>query len=256
MFSYSEFIHSYSKSYFCHKEPISQNFKCKNTSEFSEIGKNTVKAENQLKESEFVTFEGAAEGLRVMFLGNSITNHGIKAEIGWYGHHGMAASAKEKDYVHILMRKIKERVPNASFCICQAAEWERNYRNGMPVYELFRNAREFSADIIVMRLIENCPTADFDGEIFKNELLNFITWLNPSGKAKIVLTTGFWKHPGDSYIRALAKEKNLPLAELGDLGADPAMKALGLFEHKGVANHPGDLGMKTIAERIFEILPI
>ena len=234
-----------------------ENFKWENMSEFAEIRKNTVKSENQLKENEFVTFEGFENGgPRVMFLGNSIANHGIKPEIGWYAHHGMAASAKGKDYVHILMRKIKERVPNASFCICQAADWERNYSNGAPVYELFRNAREFSADIIVMRLIENCPTADFDGETFKRELLNFISWLNPSGKAKIVLTTGFWKHPGDSYIRALAKEKNLPLAELGDLGADPAMKALGLFEHKGVANHPGDLGMKTIAERIFEILPI
>ena len=106
-----------------------------------------------------------------------------------------------------------------------------------------------------MRLIENCPARGFDGLVFKKELWELLAYLSPSQKAKIILTTGFWRHPGDRYIRELALECGCPLAELGDLGDRDDMKALGLFAHKGVANHPGDRGMEFIAQRIFEVFP-
>ena len=222
-----------------------------------ELQKNTVKAENQLPENEYVRFERSdASGLKVLFLGNSITRHGVNEGLGWLHDHGMAASAKEKDYVHILMRQIGERHPNASFCICQCAEWERNYKDGRSAYHLFESARNFSADIIIVRLIENCSYRELDPKTFKESLLHFLTYLNASGKAKLVMTTGFWKHPGDAVLREIAAENAYPLAELGDLGEMPEMKAIGLFAHTGVANHPGDLGMEMIAKRIFEKLSL
>ena len=216
------------------------------------LRENTVKAENQLQREAFVSFSLAEKaGIKVLFLGNSMTRHGAKPEIGWPHDHGMAASAEEKDYVHLLMARIRADHADASFCICQGAEWERRYRRGQETYRFYKAAREFAADVIIMRLIENCPYSDFDGSVFKKELWDLLTYLNPLSKARIILTTGFWKHPGDAAIRALALEKGLPLAELGDLGERAEMRADGLFAHKGVARHPGDLGMEAIASRIF-----
>ena len=47
---------------------------------------------------------------KVLFLGNSITLHGPAPNIGWTGNWGMAASAREKDYVHLLI----DRISNAA----------------------------------------------------------------------------------------------------------------------------------------------
>ena len=93
---------------------------------------------------------------------------------------------------------------------------------------------------------------NFDKDTFYREYQNLIDYLNPAGKAKIILTTGFWKHPGDDTIIRIAKEREYPYIYLGELGEDDKMKAIGIFEHTGIANHPGDLGMKHIAELIWE----
>lgn len=219
---------------------------------YAKIKENTVSSKNQLKDSQCVRFENLnGKGKRVLFMGNSITLHGIVESIGWYNEYGMAASSKDNDYVHILENKINEIIPDSQFCICQVSPWESEYKNGKSKYHIFENAREFDADYIVMRSVENCPIDDFDPELYKKELDDLLNYLSKSSKAKIILTTGFWKHPGDEMIIEYGKDKNLPVVYLGDLGEMDEMKAIGLFEHRGVARHPGDLGMKTIADRIF-----
>lgn len=219
-----------------------------------QIEKNTVEAKGQLKKNNFVTFENEnGKGKKIMFVGNSITRHGRLPEIGWDRDWGMAASEKSKDYVHLMMDKFKKEYEDAAFCICQVAEWERKYKEGEKVLDEFSDARDFEADIIIMRAVENCPRDDFDKDLFKKQYESLISYLNPSGKAKIVMTTSFWKHTATEALKEFASEKNIPVAVLEDLGEDDEMKAIGLFEHEGVANHPGDKGMQVIAERIYNL---
>ncbi len=221
----------------------------------SQLEKNTVSSKNQLKEFEriiYINKEG--KGKRILFVGNSITRHGYKPEIGWYGVYGMAASSEDKDYVHLLAKRIPEVTEDPAFCVCQCSDWERCYKDENYNMSIFDPARDFGADIIVIRIMENVPGKEFEPDTFRTAYKRFIDYFNSTGKAQIVLTTSFWKHPGDPEIVKVAEERGCKCANLGELGEDKSMKAIGLFEHSGVANHPGDKGMAAIADAIFEIM--
>ena len=56
-------------------------------------------------------FGATRKGPRVLFVGNSITLHGPRPQIGWTNNWGMAATARDRDYVHLLQKKIVEVQP-------------------------------------------------------------------------------------------------------------------------------------------------
>ena len=62
---------------------------------------NIVPAVNQNNSNVYIYGES---GFRVLFVGNSITKYRPKPDIGWNNDCGMAASAPENDYVHLLMK--------------------------------------------------------------------------------------------------------------------------------------------------------
>ena len=215
---------------------------------------NTVSSKDQLKESQYVTFEnisGNNDGIKIMFVGNSITRHAPKPDIGWFGDFGMAASAKEKDYVHIVISEVLNKHPNAKFCITQGAEWERDMM-GCDLEKHYSASRDFAPDIIIYRLGENIPNEGLTEKVYCDgieRLISFLTSENPD--AQIIYCTDFWFNKlKDETVVAYAQSKGKKAVFLGDLGDKDENKAIGLFEHPGVAAHPGDLGMKRIAERI------
>ena len=87
---------------------------------------NTVPAGNQTSQS-FKIAQNPNASKRILFLGNSITLHEIKPSIGWHNNWGMAASAEENDFVHIVLNSLKEKYGKISYCIANVSKWERNY---------------------------------------------------------------------------------------------------------------------------------
>jgi len=211
--------------------------------------RNNVPAEEQVKDP--VRFIGT-NGYKVIVVGNSITLHSPKPEIGWTGDFGMAASCEKADFIHRLYALCSER-REIQMCILQASVFEKYYYRDF-IFDEYRMAKNFAADCVILRISENVAPVPERSDIFLKRYKQLVRYVSKEN-AKLIFTTGFWKNEfADSVIRFAARECKAVLVELGDLGEDSSMRADGLFEHKGVAMHPGDKGMEAIAERIFSVM--
>ena len=217
-------------------------------SKFGEL--NTVSADRQLPENQYSQVYAHNGGTKILFIGNSITKHGTAPQIGWHGNWGMAASEESKDYVHLVVEEMN-KTGCVDYSIAQCSRWERNYNEGEKVLnEYFQSARDFEADVIVVRIGENMQ---IDGDEV-NCKLNFekmISFFNKTQKAKVIITNLFWNQTNlNRIIKEIATENNYIFCDISDLERDEKTMALGEYEHEGVSVHPGDYGMKCIAERI------
>ena len=99
--------------------------------------------------TEATTPAGQLQVCKVLFLGNSITLHAPAPHIGWTGNWGMAASALEKDYVHLLMEQISQSTETQPESMARnIADFERQHGD----YQLQEGLKEelaFEADRVM-----------------------------------------------------------------------------------------------------------
>ena len=216
------------------------------------IRRNTVSAEKQLPDNELVQiYQKGTEKLKVLFVGNSITYHAPKQEIGWEGSWGMAASRPSNDYVHRTVSMLEERYGEVAYAIAQLARWELQFDEETVEWKkMYESARSFHADIVVIRMGENIPTERLKCADTKKHIENMIASFSDNNKA-IVVTDSFWKRTKlDHLLREICEERKYIFCQISDLEADKNTMALGLFSHEGVSIHPSDYGMEKIANRI------
>lgn len=212
--------------------------------------KNTVSSKNQTSQYVYFNDEGGDGYPKVAFIGNSITLHGPKPDVlGWYGNWGMAASAKDKDYLHLIMAKIKEKHPDASYCILSGAVWERDYKN----FDVtnYRAAKDYKPDIIICSISANIPKDQFEIPAFKDALKRLHTYLVDGRKnVHIFQCSSFFNNELKTQgIKEYTEENGVTFIYISDIVADRKNCAYDKFEHTGVGGHPGDLGMQIIADR-------
>ena len=217
------------------------------------IEQNTVAAAEQVMDWEAMRVVRRGVSKRVLFVGNSITRHGPKPAIGWEHDWGMAVSAPEKDYVHRTVALLERHLGVIDYAFVNFSKWEVNFWDDSVLADC-DGFLEFQPDVVVMRLGENIWSRAVRDKLQEHDLYPHFERMVKAfakGGAQVIVTDLFWPHePIDSVIHRVAANNGYPLVHLGDLGEADENKAIGLFEHTGVAAHPGDLGMNRIAQRI------
>ena len=173
---------------------------------------NNVPAENQLKSQGPVKFQyknGAK--INVLFVGNSMTLHGAKPEIGWYNDCGMAASELKNDYVHQTVRMLESEIGELNFGIASISSWEIEFWNENLLKERYASAVKFDPDILIVRAGENSAgkkeqIEQFGYEEYFDKMVKFFITKN----TKIVVVTDlFWGWDKiDNAIKQVVKKNN------------------------------------------------
>ncbi len=213
---------------------------------------NPVPSANQNKGCFFPELnEAFPSGKRYLFVGNSVTKHGPKPDIGWNQDNGMAASDLDHDYVHILKKRILAREPDASIAILQVAFFERAFWEP-DILDRCKDAIGYHADTIVLFFGANVPK-DYDAGTLKPAISfgeayeKLRAALAPDKTQTVIHLEGFYIRP------VLEAEKKIVAEKYGDRFL-PMDDIRARDDVRGRFNHPSDTGMLAIADRIWEAI--
>lgn len=206
----------------------------------------------------FVSLEGLIAQkypLRVAILGNSIVRNGPNAAIGWNGDWGMAASAKEKDLVRLLEKDLKSVSTSIELQDLNISGFERDYKNYDFNNSGLNKIRDFSPDVLIIRIGENLDDWNLDVADFNRRLAELVSYVSNNSPIKIMVTNSFWSsYVRDGALYKFALDNKYDFADLNGLFDIQSNTAQGLFANAGVAKHPSDAGMQAIESRIWKPL--
>ncbi len=217
-------------------------------------------AEAEIPDEHLTDVKEASDAqISILCVGNSILNHGPSESIGWSGSWGMAASSADRDYYHLLQSKVADAgYTHVSWSSVGVATFERaidkrlDYDYASEIAsQLAPSVDKAKPDVVIFQIGENVNQAHTT-DSYENALTRLAAYckkVNPD--VEVIFCKPFW---GGSSKCAGAQNAALHLkytyADLSRFNTDEN-KAIGLFEHSGVAIHPGDKGMENIADEIF-----
>lgn len=203
-------------------------------------------------------------------IGDSITLHGPKEDLGWLGTpRGMAASEPDKDYITVLKGLLRGADPaNASDVKIVGRLGKLSGGTIEQMNTVLDELKAWQADLVTIQLGENDPLAEIGEAEFEKRYRSLLDALLADGRKPLIICTGVWL-PGvgldavnpaeyqrgsegaikDAIIRKLCVEKGLRYVSVAPVAANPANHGYG--ETPGVRWHPNDSGMKGYADAIF-----
>lgn len=201
------------------------------------------------------TASAQAKPQKVLFVGNSITKHGPKADIDWQGNWGMAATSADKDYVHLVTQALAAKQgAQPEVMVKNVADFERNHV-GYDIVGKFADAAAFKADLIILCIGENVAalkTPEAQAK-YQERVTDLLKTLKSNPQAAVIVRSSFWANTAkDAAMRQACEAVGGTFVDISVLSKDEKNYARSErpYKHAGVANHPGDRGMAAIAEAI------
>ena len=209
-------------------------------------------------------------GYTYLAIGNSITIHPVTDF--WWSECGMAASAPEYDYYHLVCdglnefyeKGVLEPWGNINGMPFIFYVWEIQSHDRTETYSLLDEYLNHDIDLITVQLSENCTDLSTFEVDFKSLLLHIKK--RCGSNAEIIVIDDFWSEEKHSIKDDVCAELGISFVDLSDIwGNDKYLAGMGtivtgddgeerIIEHSGVAAHPGDNAMQEIAQRVLEIV--
>ena len=200
-----------------------------------------------------------AQPQKILFVGNSITKHGPKADIDWHGNWGMAATSEDKDYVHVVTKALAAKQGiTPMIMVKNVADFERNHV-GYDIAGKYADAAAFKADLVILCIGENVAalkTPEARAK-YQEQVAALLKTLKSNPKAQIIVRSSFWPSEAkDGAMRLACEAVGGTFVDISTLAKDEQNYARSErpYKHAGVANHPGDRGMAAIAEEIVRVV--
>ena len=194
-------------------------------------------------------------------IGNSITVHAPN-EVWWNGI-GMAASAEDRDYVHLVAEQLSGLYGKTAVhpLYCYAWETAKDRSGELAMLDPYLDPQ---LQLVTIQLGENAEDLTTFGQDFE-ALIRYVQDRAP--QARILVIGDFWSSGDRDRMKQEAAEKTgagfVSLEEIRDNPEYQAGIGAVVYDAEGnshtvenadVAGHPGDRGMQYIADRVVEAL--
>jgi hypothetical protein len=186
---------------------------------------------------------------KVLIIGNSITRHGPSEAIGWPNDCGMAATSEDKDFAHVLFKKICDAQPKA----------KPELQLGRITTEAAMKGHEHllpcKADLIVIELGDNYRGKADEVELQK-PYEKMIADLRKDHSCRVICVSAWGNTALNPWIKKAADNQGAQYVDISHLFGDVKNRAAseGHFKHDGVNWHPGNRGMNAIAETVWKAI--
>jgi hypothetical protein len=225
----------------------------------------SLSAMNRVKIKEYYEISSSQKGkpFRILILGNSIARHGRAPEIGWNQEFGMAATKEDNDYVHLIFRKLEALLPKNKIDLRETSivKFEREF----PTFDFkaLDPLIQFRPHLIIFQLGENTGFNEVNTpELFQQKYVELINSFKKGNNPVVICTTPFFpdlkknEAIGQTALLTgsfLVDLSHLPLLDTQNYAKDETNYAGNKSEWKvtGIGIHPGDYGMKNIAQQLF-----